>query len=53
MSTPDRVEDLAGTIAGLDERPVTEHPDVLEAAHRVLVAELDLLAGGPRPNADQ
>ena len=32
-----------GRLAELDERPVNEHPDVLEAVHGRLAGELDRL----------
>ena len=45
----DRLPGLAEQLAELDGHPVAEHPDVLESVHKVLVAELESLAGGPRP----
>lgn len=46
---------LAGIADQLDtlaEQPVTSHPDVLDAVHQALVAELDTLAAAaldPQP----
>lgn len=42
----DRIPNLLARLAALDDTPVAGHPDVLEAVHRELVAELDELAGG-------
>jgi hypothetical protein len=41
----DRLSSWREALAGLDDRPVAEHPDVLERLHRELVADLDGLAG--------
>ena len=50
MSDP--LTQLSEQLESLDERDIAEHPEQLEAAHRVLVAELDALAGGlPTPPA--
>lgn len=40
----DRLSAWREALAGLEDRPVTEHPDVLERVHRELVADLDGLA---------
>ena len=40
----DRLADWAGRLADLDERPVAEHPAVLDELQRTLVEELDNLA---------
>jgi hypothetical protein len=42
----DRIATLLARLAALDDTPVSGHPDILEAVHRELVAELDELAGG-------
>lgn len=43
---------LTERLAALADRPVTEHPAVLESVHAELVAELDRLAGKqPTPPA--
>lgn len=34
---------LQERLAGLEERPVNEHPDVLESVHGALAGELDRL----------
>ena len=40
--TPD-LDALQERLAGLEERPVNEHPDVLESVHGALAGELDRL----------
>ena len=40
----DRLEELSGRLAALEDAPVAEHPAVLELVHDALVAELDALA---------
>ena len=44
-SDPDPLAVLETRLAALTEEPVAAHPDVLEAVHRTVVAELDGLAG--------
>lgn len=39
----DSLTAVAARLEGLSELPVTAHPDVLDAVHRALVSELDLL----------
>ncbi len=43
--TEDRLAQLRGRVSGLGDRPLAEHPDVLDDVHRRLVAELERLAG--------
>lgn len=45
----DELKALSERLAALDERPVAEHPDVLESVHAGLVAELDKLAAKQTP----
>jgi hypothetical protein len=48
------LEDLTQRLAALEDAPVAEHPDVLDAVHTALVAELDSLAGVWRtPSSDR
>lgn len=49
MSQRDRLPEIASRVRRLDDRPVAEHPDALEAVHRDLVAEVDALARGTFP----
>ncbi|CAN5292678.1 MAG: hypothetical protein H0V93_09620 [Euzebyales bacterium] len=39
----DQLPGLTARVDGLDDRPVSQHPQVLEEIHRALVAELDAL----------
>lgn len=48
----DQIPDLLARLAALDDAPVAGHPDVLEAVHRELLAELEELAGGTAPPRD-
>ncbi len=48
----DHIEQLTQRLASLDAEPVTTHPGVLDEVHRLLIGELDRLAGvvaGDRP----
>ena len=43
-------EQISNRIAALDERPVAEHPQELEAVHREIVAELEQVGStGQKP----
>lgn len=41
----DPLPDLAGRVRGLEQRPLAEHPDVLEEVHEAIVGELDRVGG--------
>jgi len=47
-ASPDRQAELEAQLASLAERPLQEHPDVLDELHRAVVAELDELAASGR-----
>lgn len=48
----DPLPDIAGRIRALEERPLAEHPDVLEEVQAAIVAELEAI-GGWQPEADR
>lgn len=50
--TDDALPDLAGRVRALGDRPLGEHPDVLEEVHRALVAELETLARTAEPTGE-
>lgn len=46
MSEPDPLSASAAELDTLADRPVSAHPDVLDALHRAVVEELDDLSSG-------
>ena len=49
---PEALEELSGRLDALAQLPVGEHPAVLEAVHRGVVAELDALGATARARRD-
>lgn len=41
----DPLPDLAGRVRAMEQRPLSEHPDVLEEVQQEIVAELDRVGG--------
>lgn len=50
LPADDPLPDLAGRVRGLEQRPLADHPDVLEEVHEAIVAELDRIGGWQHPS---